>query len=75
LPVGVEQPGLGVGEPEVAAVFADQWLYETEVGPGHVREEVVLDMVVQPAEEPVRDRPAPDIPRSQDLAAQILSST
>ncbi len=54
LPVRVGQPGLGVQEPAVAAVFPDQRLYEPEMGPGHVREAVMLDLVVQPAKEPVR---------------------
>ncbi|GAA3352363.1 hypothetical protein GCM10017744_001000 [Streptomyces antimycoticus] len=59
LPVGIEQPGLGVRELEAAAVFPDQRLYEPEMAPGHVREEMVLDLIVQPAQKPVRDQPRP----------------
>ena len=60
LPVRLDEPGLGVRDARAMRQWArtSGWA-SLQVGAGHAREEVVLDLVVQPAEEPVGDRRRP----------------
>ncbi len=52
------------------AVGADQRLGMFEVGAGHGREQVVLDLVVEPTHHEVGEVTAPDVAGHQHLAAQ-----
>jgi len=68
--IGLEQPGLGVGDAVLGAVGADERLRPAQVAARHAREQVVLDLQVEAAHEPV-DRPAAaDVARGQDLAGE-----
>src|SRR5690242_18853411 len=46
LGIGVQQAGLGIGQPVLAAEPDDDRLGAAQVGSGHAGEQVVLDLVV-----------------------------
>ncbi len=71
LPVGLDQPGLGVRHAEGRAVGLDQGLGEAQMRSRHAREEMVLDLVVQPAEEPVGEDGAAHVARGEHLPLQV----
>jgi hypothetical protein len=71
-PVGGGQGGLGIGDPALVAELADQGLGATQVRPGHAREEVVLDLVVQPTEDEVDEPAAADVAGGEHLPAQVV---
>src|SRR3954468_8350319 len=56
--VGPDEADLGVLDADRVAVGLDQWLRLAQVGSRHVREQVVLDLIVQPAEQKVGDQAA-----------------
>src|SRR4029453_15619805 len=64
-PVRLPQGGLRVGDVVFAAVFGDDRRRATKVRPGHRREEVVLDLVVEPAHHEVAERGAADVAAHQ----------
>jgi hypothetical protein len=70
LAVGADQGRLGIGEVVLAAELAHQRLGAAQVRAGHVREQVVLDLVVEAAEEDVDNAAAAHVAGGQDLASQ-----
>lgn len=70
LPVGVDQAGLQVADPELLAVPPDDDLGPAQVRAGHAREEVVLDLVVETAQHDVRETASAHVAGGQNLAPQ-----
>ena len=64
------KPDLGVLHAVLLAVLAHDRLDVLEVRPRHAREQVVLDLVVEPAHREVDGRAAADVARHQHLATQ-----
>lgn len=71
LPVRVDEPCLRIGHTHLTAVGAHRRLGEPQMGAGHAREEMVLDLVVEAAEEPVGQGAAADVAGGEHLAAQM----
>src|SRR3954470_5619398 len=72
LAVRAEDGALVVGEAVPPAVGAHECLSPPEAGPGHAGEQVVLDLVVQAAEDEVGEPAAADVAGGEYLAAQVV---
>src|SRR5579872_111819 len=74
LSVRADQAVLGVAEAALAEVGPNDRLGAGQVGPGHRREEVVLDLVVETPEHEVRERTADDVSGGGNLTADKTHS-
>ncbi len=70
LAVGLDRADLHVVDAALGAEVAHDRLDLPQVGPGHAREQVVLDLVVEAAQHEVDDRRALDVTGGQHLLAQ-----
>ena len=70
LGVGAEQGGLAVRQPPLGTEGGDQWLGPAQAGPGHGREQMMLDLVIQATQGHVGEPAAADVAGGQYLAAQ-----
>src|SRR5688500_16037848 len=62
--------GLVIGNSSLGAVLLDDEACCLEVAPGYLREQVVLDLVVEAAVPDVNPRAGHDIPAGQDMAVE-----
>ena len=69
-PVGLEQTGLRIAEILLGAVGADDRLDQPQVRPRHAREQVVLDLEVEPAHRDLHEETTADVARHHHLAAE-----
>src|SRR6266550_3105048 len=70
LGVGGDQRALVVGDAMLLAERPDERSGPAQAGPWHAGEQVVLDLVVQAAEQEVDEPAAPDVARGQHLAPE-----
>jgi energy-coupling factor transport system substrate-specific component len=70
--LAIRPPGalLGIGDAALGTERPHQLPRPPEVGPGHVREEMVLDLGVEPAEHESGERPAGQVPRREHLTTE-----
>src|SRR5215469_4239400 len=70
LRVRAHEAGLAVGQSFVPAEVADERLRPAKARPGHGREKMVLNLVVQAAEGKVGEPASADVAGGQDLTAE-----
>ena len=72
LGVRVDQGGLAVRQAVLGAECRDEGLGSLQAGPGHRREQVMLDLVVQSPQGEISEPAASDIAGSEHLPAQVV---
>src|SRR5215469_17720568 len=73
LGIGASQARLAVGQSALPAVFPDQGLGASQIGPWHGGKEVMFDLIVQPPQSDVGQPSATDVAGGQYLAPQEVT--